>query len=232
MQKNDFIRIKYTAKMKENNIEFDKNEDMPLVVGAGWVMKSLDNAILKMNISDKETVEIAPEDAIGKRNDKLIKTVPTEEFKKHGQKPVPGMIINADNTIGRVLSVSGGRVKVDFNHPLAGKTLVFDIEILKKIEDNDDKIRAIVEWFMKPKTDADRKLMEDIEIKIDSDEVEMNLPPLVTLNSVYKRKISDDIINFLGMKKIKFMEVFEKQKPIDKKRVEELNDQLPVQEVN
>lgn len=232
MQKNDFIRIKYTAKIKENNVEFDKNEDMPLVAGAEWVMKSLDKEILKMNVSEKKIIEIAAEDAIGKRNDKLVKTVPVTEFKKHGQKPIPGMIINADNAVGRVLSVSGGRVKVDFNHPLAGKTLVFDIEILKKIEDEEDKIKAIIEWFMKPKTEADKKLFDDIVIKIDGSEVELNLPPLVTLNSVYKRKISDDIINFLGMEKIKFLEVFEKQKPIDKKRVEELNAQLPVQEVN
>lgn len=232
MEKNDFIRIKYSAKMKENGIEFDKNDNMPLIAGAGWVMKSLDNEILKMNISEKKTIEIAPEHAIGKRNDKLIKTVPAEEFKKHGQKPIPGMIINADNMVGRVLSVSGGRVKVDFNHPLAGKTLIFDVEILKKIEDDEDKIRAIIEWFMKPKTEADRKLMEDIVIRTNNSEVELNLPPLVTLNSVYKRKISDDIITFLGFDKIKFLEVYEKQKPVDKKKVDELNEQLPVQEVN
>jgi len=54
MQKNDFIRIRYIAKIKENNLEFDKNEDMPLVVGAGWVLKGLDDGILDMNVSDKK----------------------------------------------------------------------------------------------------------------------------------------------------------------------------------
>ena len=232
MQKNDFIRIRYIAKIKENNLEFDKNEDMPLVVGAGWVLKGLDDGILDMNVSDKKTIELTPENAIGKRNDKLVKLISVSEFKKHGQKPVPGMVFQADRMYGKVLSVSGGRVKVDFNHPLAGKTLVFNVEVLKKIEKDDEKIRAIIEWFMKPQTDADRKLLEDIKITINGKEVELDLPPLVTLNSVYKRKISDDVINFLGMERLKFLEVYEKQKEADKKKIDELNQKLQVQEVN
>ena len=232
MQMNDFIRIKYTAKIKENGVEFDKNDDMPLVVGAEWIMKPLDNALLHMKISDKKTVEIEPEHGFGKRNEKLIKTVPLAEFKKHGQNPVPGMILNADNMAGKVLSVSSGRVKIDFNHPLAGKTLVFDLEIIKQMKKPDEKIISIIEWFMKPRTEPDKDLLQKVGVKIEGKEVNILLPNLITLNSVYKRKISDDIINFLGMEKIMFMEIFEKQKEVDKIKIDELNDQLPVQEVN
>ncbi len=232
MQKEDFIRIKYSAKIKEGEIEFDKNDDMPLVVGAKWVMPALDDALLEMNIGDKKTVEVKADNAFGKRDDRLVKTIALAEFRKHGQKPVPGMVINADNRAGRVLSVSGGRVKVDFNHPLAGKTLMFDLELISKIEKDDDKIRSIIEWFMKPRTDADRGLLNKVDIKISEKEVEIDLPPLVTLNSVYKRKISDDIIKFLKLERVKFMEIYEKPKEADKKKIEELNKQLPVQEVN
>ena len=213
-------------------MQFDKNDDMPLVAGAGWIMKPLDEAILSMNVSDKKTIEIDAEHAFGKRTDKLVKTIPLNEFKRHGQKPVPGMIINADNVAGKVLSVSGGRVKVDFNHPLAGKTLVFDVEILKKIEKPDEKIIAIIEWFMKPRTQADKDLLNKVGIKIEGKEVSILLPNLITLNSVYKRKIADDVIKYLGVEKVMFMEIFEKQKEADKKKIEELNKKLPVQEVS
>ena len=232
MQKNDFIRIKYDATIKEGNIEFDKSDDMPLVVGANWVMKPIDEALLNMNISEKKTIEINPEEGYGPRDIKMIKTVPLGEFKKHGQKPVPGMVMNMDNKAGKILSVSGGRVKVDFNHPLAGKTLIFDLEIIEKLESKEDKVRMIVEWFIKPRTDPDRQLLKDIKITIEGKQVEMDLPPLVSLNSMYKKKISEDITTLLDMESVKYIEVFKKPTETDKKKIEELNAKLPATEVN
>lgn len=232
MQKNDFVRIKYEAHIKEGDIKFDESEDMPLVIGAEWVMKPIDDALLSMKVSEKKTIEIEPKNGYGPRNDKLIKTVPLTEFKKHNQNPTPGMVINADGRAGKVTSVTGGRVKVDFNHPLAGKTLVFDLEIIKKIETHEDKIRMIIEWFMRPRTDAEKTLLNDIKIKIRGKEVDLDMPPLVSLNSVYKKKISEDLCNLLEMEKIKFIEVFEKPTESDLKKIEELNAKLPVQEVN
>ena len=123
MQEKDFVKIKYSGIMKENNMQLDSADDAPIIVGAKWVIPGVDDALKEMNVGEKKKVEIAPEKGFGPRNPKLIKLVPLAEFKKHGQNPQPGMVINADNMKGRVLSVSGGRVKIDFNHPLAGRTL-------------------------------------------------------------------------------------------------------------
>lgn len=206
MQTNDFIKVTYSAKIKESGQEFDATGDkiIPIIIRPDFLIKGLEEALLEMNVNEKKTIEIPPEKAFGPRDPKLIRLVPMTEFRKHNTDPQPGMFIQADNLRGRVLSVSGGRVKVDFNNPLAGKTLIYDIEIKGKIENKEEKIKALFEIY----TTADKE-----KIKISSmneREVEIEIPPLV--NSLYKKKIADDIIKILNFEKVKFAEVFEKAK--------------------
>ncbi|MEM5778096.1 MAG: peptidylprolyl isomerase [Candidatus Aenigmatarchaeota archaeon] len=201
MQINDFIKLNYSGKLKETGIEFDKGENIPIVVGVNFTLKGIDTALLEMQVGEKKTIELKPEDAFGERDPKLIKLIPLSEFKKHNTNPYPGMFINADNMQGKVLSVSGGRVRVDFNHPLAGKVLIYDLEIKEKIENIEDKIKALVNIY----TRIDESKCKPI---IKEKEVEIEVPPLI--NPLFKKKISDDIIKILGFEKVKFVESFEK----------------------
>jgi FKBP-type peptidyl-prolyl cis-trans isomerase 2 len=206
MQTNDFIYVTYTGKIKENGQEFDKTGDKPapLIVKSGFLLKGLEEAILGMNVNEKKTVEVTPDKAFGDRNPKMIRLIPISEFRKHNTQPKPGMVFNADNMRGRVLTVSGGRVEVDFNHPLAGKTLIYDVEILEKAEKTEDKIMMIFQMY-----NIDEK--DKIKVMPISDkEIEITIPPLI--NSLYKKKIASDIMEILKFEKVKFSEVFEKPK--------------------
>jgi FKBP-type peptidyl-prolyl cis-trans isomerase 2 len=206
MQTNDFIYVTYTGKIKETGQEFDKTGEKPapLVIRSGFLLKGLEEALLSMSVNEKKIVEVTPDKAFGDRNPKLIRLIPISEFRKHDTKPKPGMVFTADNMRGRVLTVSGGRVEVDFNHPLAGKTLVYDIDIKGKIVDMEEKIRAIFEIYSVNEKDK-------IHASVISDkEVDITIPPLI--NSLYKKKIADDIMSVMGFEKVKFSEVFEKPK--------------------
>jgi FKBP-type peptidyl-prolyl cis-trans isomerase 2 len=203
MQENEFVIVNYLAKIKETNKEFDKADNIPMVIKQGYVLKGLEESLRKMNVGDKKTVEITPENGFGNRDFKLIKLVSIAEFRRHGTKPVPGMFIEADNRRGRVLSVSGGRVRIDFNHPLAGKTLIYNIEIKQKIESIEDKIKALIQIYMK--VDESK-----INVIIKEKEVDIDVPPLI--NSLFKKKIADDIMKVLGFEKVRFIETFEKPK--------------------
>ena len=204
MQTNDFIRISYTGRIKEGNQEFDRGDKVPVIVGAKYVIDGMDEGLQAMNIGDKKTIEIPPEKAFGARRQDLVKIVPESEFKKNNTKPYPGMFITAENNIkGRVLSVSSGRVKVDFNHPLAGKVLVYDVEINSKIDSPEEKIRAIFEFYTKTPS-------EKLGLELKEKEVEIFIAPI--LHPVVKKRIADDIMNFIGLEKVKFAEVFEKSK--------------------
>lgn len=203
MQTGDFIRLAYTGKIKETGQVFDSAESASVIVGAGYILPSLDAELSDILVGQKKTVELAPEKAFGPRDTKLVRTVPETEFRRHNTKPVPGMPIEADNMRGRVMSVASGRVTIDFNHPLAGKVLVFDVEVKSKIEKLDEKIKAIAEFYSRMPGEA-------IGVHVKGTETELEVPP--TVHAVFKKKIADDIMKWLDLTKVKFVEVFEKPK--------------------
>lgn len=200
------VYVTYLGKIKETGEEFDKTDkkEIPLLIKPGFLLKGLEEALLGMKVNEKKTVEIPPEKGFGPRNDKLLRMVPISEFRKHNTNPKPGMVFNADNMRGKVLTVSGGRVKVDFNHPLAGKTLIYEIEVKKKVDSTEDKVKTLFELY--GVTEKDK-----INVSVINDkEIELMIPPLI--NSLYKKKIADDIMSILGFEKVKFSEVFQKPK--------------------
>ena len=204
MKKDDFVRINFEGKIKETGKVFDSGKSVGIVVGGGYVLPGLDESLLQMNVGEKKNMDVEPKKAFGERDQSLVHTVPEAEFKKHGTTPTPGMTIEADNRRGRVMSVSSGRVKIDFNHPLAGKVLNYNVEIIEKIEKPEEKIKAIVTYFTKFEGTK-------IEVTLNGKEVELIVPPLI--HPAYKKRISDEIMKFMDVEKVKFSEIFEKKTP-------------------
>jgi FKBP-type peptidyl-prolyl cis-trans isomerase 2 len=202
MQKNDFIRINFQGKIKESGQLFDDGKNVGVVVGGGYVINGLDDILLQMHAGEKKTVDIEPDKAFGPRDHAKVHTLPEAEFKKHGTTPKPGLVVEADNMRGRVMSVTSGRVMVDFNHPLAGKVLTYDIEVISKIEKTEEKMLAIIAYFSKMEPHG-------MSAKLVGKEAELTVPPLI--HPIYKKRIADEIMKFLDVDKVKFSEVFEKR---------------------
>ena len=187
MKEGDFIRIDYVGRIKGSGEIFDLTKEdvarkngiynpnmnykpVPIIIGARMVIKGLEDALKKMKVGERKKIIVEPEDGFGKRNEKLIKLLPLSEFQRKDIIPQPGMWITVNNLKGKILSVSGGRVKVDFNHPLAGKRLEYDVEIKEKITDTKEKIKSIFEFFLgkEPNLEVTIKEKEAI-IKIKED---------------------------------------------------------------
>ena len=96
---------------------------IPIIVGGGHVLKGLDEALIGMEEGEEKTVEIAPEEGFGLRDPKLLQLIPMGRIQETGNETRSrnGNHIRWSN--GIIRSVSGGRVRVDFNHELAGKNL-------------------------------------------------------------------------------------------------------------
>jgi len=161
LQKGDFILIEYTAKVKETNEIFDTtNEETAkkehlhkegeiyepklIVVGEGWVLKTLDESFATMEPSKVATVEISPDKAFGARDPEKIKRVPLKQLLAKDITPAIGMRIEYGGKNAVIRSIGAGRVLLDFNPPLAGKTLVYDVTVQKKLETNEEKIGALI----------------------------------------------------------------------------------------
>ena len=201
MQKDDFIKISYTGKIKESGQIFDKADGVQIIVGEGFVIPGIDEALLGMKVSEKKNLEVEPAKAFGDRNPDLLKLVPESEFRKRDIEPRVGMPVDADGGRGRVISVASGRVRVDFNHPLAGKVLVYDLEIIEKIEKPEEKIKGLVNFYSKLEA-------EKVSVVVNGKDAELTVPPVI--HPAYKKRIADEIRKFLGIERTKFVEVFDK----------------------
>ncbi|WP_258085067.1 FKBP-type peptidyl-prolyl cis-trans isomerase [Thermococcus thermotolerans] len=133
---------------RENEIYVEEREYGPLGVnvGVGEIIPGLDEALIGMEIGEKKTVTIPPEKAYGMPNPELVIDVPISEFTSAGLEPVEGMYVMTDSGIAKIAKVGEESVTLDFNHPLAGKTLIFEVEIVDvqkaKEEASDSNIEA------------------------------------------------------------------------------------------
>lgn len=161
LKKKDFIEIEFTGKIKGGNV-FDSNikndiqkaklklDAKPFVfcLGEGMFLKGVDEFLIGKE-TGKYEIELKPADAFGNRDTKFIQVVPIKIFHQQKTNPVPGSLFNFDGRLAKILSVSGGRVIVDFNHPLAGKTIIYDVNVSKKINDINEKAKAMIDFFTK-----------------------------------------------------------------------------------
>jgi len=171
IKEKDFIEIEFTGKIKETGRVFDttsediaKKENIhnpkinyePIIicVGQRQVVKGLDEQLIGKDIGEYE-IEIEPEKAFGKKNPKLMRIVSTNSFKKQNISPYLGMQVNIDGFMGIVRTVAGGRIIVDFNHPLSGRTLVYNIKINKLVTDQKSQIESLITAILKdPKVEV------------------------------------------------------------------------------
>ena len=225
IQKSDFIIVDYTGKVKETGEVFDTTseetakenklfkegdiyEPKLVVVGEGWVLKALDEALLTFKLNKKDSVEIPPENAFGNRDPEKVKLVPLKRLAARGINPKLGAQIEYDKRLATVRTMGSGRVTLDFNPPLAGKTLVYDITIQNKLKTDEEKISALIHRRV-PTVEA-----EKFNFSVDKKDVIVNIPDealYVDGIQLAKRGIAFDVQRFLPeLVTIKFVETFTK----------------------
>ena len=223
LQKGNFILVDYVAKVKETGEVFDTTleetakkehlykegdiyEPTLVVIGEGWLIKALDENLTTMEVGKGSVVEIPPDKAFGPRDPEKVKRVPLKQLLAKDITPSLGMRVEYGGKTATVRAIGAGRVLLDFNPPLAGKTLVYDTTIKQKLETAKDKIAALIhrripavdqtkfQFTTKPKT-----------VSIEMPEEAFYLEGV----QLAKRGIALDIQRFLeGTTTVKFAETF------------------------
>jgi FKBP-type peptidyl-prolyl cis-trans isomerase 2 len=187
LKKGDVVLVDFTAKELvqgttfETTIEKDAKEagvfnpnatykPVPMIIGKKDLFPLLDAELEKMSLEEEKTIELEPKDAFGERSAGKIALLTLQEFKKQKMHPIPGMVIEADGRQGKVQSVSGGRVRVDFNHPLAGKKVEYKLVMRKKIDDRAEQVSVLLEKFFPHVKNEERK------ITVTGEKAEIELP--------------------------------------------------------
>jgi peptidylprolyl isomerase len=213
--KNSFVLIDYIIRVKdtnelvdttiedvakkENRYDVEKSyEPLLVIVGESRVIKGLEEHIENFGELDKELlVEIPPEKAYGSRDSSKVKIINIRELIKNNIVPEIGKTVDIGGQIGIVKAITGGRVLIDFNHPLAGKTLSCSYKIVKIVEDDVEKIKLLIHRRY-------RKVpIERFSISIDSNEnkVVVELPREIYFDrdiQLVKALVAEEIYRYIG----------------------------------
>jgi peptidylprolyl isomerase len=236
--KGSLILIDYTAKVKDSTEIFDTTieEDakkhsiheqnvkyQPKLVSIGEVsypvLKGLDEALAKTTVGDKLTVEVTPDKGFGERDSGKVRMIPTRKLGEDAEKVSVGDTIEVDNKRGIIRFIGSGRVQIDYNHRYAGKTILYDVNVVKSLDSPNDKVDGILK---------NRLPLEDSKITFELKDKEVNITiPEEILRAdglqIMKHFIQLDIFKFVpSLEKVNFIETHvNKQTQIKKTETKE-----------
>ncbi|MBN2251567.1 MAG: peptidylprolyl isomerase [Candidatus Altiarchaeota archaeon] len=217
------VKVSYTGRIKEGEV-FDSTDEetakkeniyepkriykpMPVVVGEGHLLKGLDEALKDMKEGEEKRMELPPEKAYGPRDTGLVRLVPMKAFREQKMTPVPGMRLELDGRIAKIQTVAGGRVRVDFNSELAGKTLEYDLKVEKEAGTEEEKIKYLIERsFNASEGFETRKKDKSLEVVIP----ETSYRDRTLL--VRKASLAAEVYRFTDVESISFIETWKKKK--------------------
>lgn len=253
LEKGSLVMVDYTAKVKDTDEIFEttreedakksdlydpthKYEPKLVSIGEGWVLRGLDEALSSANIGDKMQVEVVPNKGFGERDSSKVRMVPQRKLGEKAEEVKVGDLIEMDERTGIVRYIGSGRVQLDFNHRFAGRTLTYDVNIIKKLESDNERVMALIKR---------RIPIEEQKIKINmtGESIEIELPEETFLAEgiqVIKRAVVNDIFKFIrGRNNIRFIEEYkaasqpqelkDKEKEIEEPKSSSIEEKKPEQ---
>jgi peptidylprolyl isomerase len=220
LEKGSLILLDYTAKIKDtdNIIETTIEEDAKksgthdpsrryeprlISVGEGWVLKGLDEALFSVNEGDRTNVEISPDKGFGERDPGKIRMIPQRKLGDKADEISIGDEVEIEKRKGIVRYVGSGRVQLDFNHRYAGRVLLYDINVVKKIQTDEEKIRSLTRRWIPLKDDK-------IQFETKGSVLELILPEetfLLDGIQIIKGAVSNEIFKYVpSVKTVRFVE--------------------------
>jgi peptidylprolyl isomerase len=231
--KSSLILIDYTAKVKDTEEIFDTTleEDakkysiyetdvkyQPKLVSIGEVsypvLKGLDEALTKTSVGDKLTVEVTPEKGFGERDSTKVRMIPIRKLGEDAEKVSVGDQIEIDNKRGIIRYIGSGRVQIDYNHRYAGKTILYDVNVIKSLDSDNDKIEGILQSRLPVENSK-------VEFTVKEKETNISIPEELFRADglqIMKHFVQLDIFKFIpSLEKINFIETYKnKQSQIKK----------------
>src|SRR3989449_6122239 len=223
----DFLLVNFTLKVKESGETVDTTYDAVakdthlhreestygpcfIILGEGWLPKGLEDSLVGLDIGKQTTVELPPDKGFGTRDPAKMRLVPLRRFREQGV-PIPGSQIELDGRAATVRAVGAGRVQVDYNHPLAGRTLIYEVSIEKVVEDDNEKVLNIIAKRIsevdKAKFNVERN---GAELIVEVPEEAFYLSGL----QVAKKSVTSDLQKYFpDIETISFREVFKRRTP-------------------
>jgi FKBP-type peptidyl-prolyl cis-trans isomerases 2 len=214
IQKSDFVKLNYTGKFEDGRVfdttdeELAKKEDIfnpsglyggdVVIVGAGHTIEGLDEDLEGKEVGYSGTVSIPPEKAFGPSNPKLIETISITKLKDRNVHP--GLAVEIDGRRGVVSRVIGRRVTVDFNSPLADKTVTYEYTIEKVLDTDIEKIQGLLALYTG---------LRNLEVETADGVAKIYIPTGLTFNQRWlmaKNRVASELFKYADFKEVQFIE--------------------------
>ena len=225
VNKGDFIKIEMTGRVEETGEIFETtdqelaeeegiyNENRNygprlVIVGEGFVLRGLDSRLPGTPFEEEIEVEIPPEEAFGERDPNNVETIPYRILRSKGINPVVGAELEIDGRPAIIRSIGAGRVQVDYNHPLAGRTIIYDVKVTDHMTEDEEKWRALIgRRFVGIETDK-------FDIEKTDDKLRISIPDDIFFGEniqIAKRGVALDILRYFeDFNTIEFYETIER----------------------
>ncbi|RLE82444.1 MAG: hypothetical protein DRJ51_01240 [Thermoprotei archaeon] len=187
VKEGDFILLDYTVEIVDDKRVIDTTieevakehalyrenevyEPRLVVVGKGFLLKSVEEELVGSKEEEKKVIVLPPEKAFGTRDPRKVRVIPATELSRRGIIPRVGMQVELNGNIATIRSVGGGRVQLDFNHPLAGKRLKYTVVVRKLLKTTAEKVKALI------KRRIPGLKVEDVKVRKEGNSLKILLP--------------------------------------------------------
>ena len=142
------VKIEYTGTLEDGSV-FDSTEEqgspLEFQVGANQVIEGFEKAIVAMDLDEEKEITLKPDEAYGERQDDMVRDIPKENMP--ADELEEGMTLMATLPTGMqvpvtVVKITDDHVKIDLNHPLAGKSISFEFELLDLRDATEEEMKA------------------------------------------------------------------------------------------
>ncbi|RLE46064.1 MAG: peptidylprolyl isomerase [Candidatus Methanomethylicota archaeon] len=217
ISKGDFIKLSYTARLEDGTVidttdekiakeygifrDDAKYEDIYVIVGEGHIVKGLDEDLEGKEVGYKGEVVAPPEKAFGEYDPENKDVFSITRFK---ERPEIGQRVRIGDKVGTVERIIGRRVIVDFNHPLAGKSIKFDYEIKEVLENPEDKLKALFRIHTG---------VNVLDVKIEDGKAIVEVTSDTYLNQIFligRYRVAKDAFRFLQINELEIVERFKR----------------------
>jgi len=214
IKKGDFVELDYDGYIKDDHLLFDTTDEKKakehgifsqkaeygkiiICIGEHQILPGIDK-FLEGKEPGKYEINLKAEEAFGKKDSKLLKLIPSSAFKKSEVKPMQGLQVNIDGMIGTIRSVNGGRIIVDFNHPLSGKEIKYELKVDRIVDSDSEKVSAIVNLALG---------INDSKAEIKEGKAQLRFGNASKLPAEIKKHLSERISRLVGsVKETEFVE--------------------------
>ncbi|MDI6718933.1 MAG: FKBP-type peptidyl-prolyl cis-trans isomerase [Methanomicrobiales archaeon] len=212
----DFIHVSYTGRIDDNVFDTTDEEIAkeagihnpsarygPIMIrlGSGHVVAGLEDALMGAEVGGEGEVDVPPEKAFGPHDDSLVESIPITNFK---EKPFVGMQVKLEDREGVVTNVIGRRAVVDFNSPLAGKTVHYTYRVEGTVDGVENRVKGLIRLYVQ----------RDMDVAFENGTVTIHLPPAITYDRrwlIWRSRVVHETFEYLpDVAEIVLLETFKR----------------------